>query len=181
MSDGMKRRDFLKVAGVSSAGAALVGCSTDEVERLIPYVTPPEEITPGVATWYSTVCGECPAGCGVWVKTREGRAIKLEGNPNHPISAGALCSRGHSSLQALYDPDRIEAGRKLEIAAQPPDLLRSAQNRASHREDLPSLGRRRTVALAPVPEPDATPPFEATQLLRDRGDSAIHPFSRFGE
>jgi anaerobic selenocysteine-containing dehydrogenase len=108
MSDGMKRREFLKVAGVSSAGAALVGCSTDEVERLIPYVTPPEEITPGVATWYSTVCGECPAGCGVWVKTREGRAIKLEGNPNHPVSGGALCSRGHSSLQALYDPDRLE-------------------------------------------------------------------------
>jgi anaerobic selenocysteine-containing dehydrogenase/Fe-S-cluster-containing dehydrogenase component len=108
MSDGMKRRDFLKVVGVSGAGAGLVGCSTDQVERLIPYVTPPEEITPGLATWYSTVCGDCSAGCGVWVKTMEGRAIKLEGNPNHPVSGGALCSRGHSSLQALYDPDRIE-------------------------------------------------------------------------
>jgi len=109
MSDGMKRRDFLKVLGVSGAGAGLVGCSTDQVERLIPFVTPPEEITPGVATWYSTACGECSAGCGVWVKTREGRAIKLEGNPNHPVSEGALCSRGHSSLQALYNPDRLES------------------------------------------------------------------------
>jgi anaerobic selenocysteine-containing dehydrogenase/Fe-S-cluster-containing dehydrogenase component len=106
MSDGIKRRDFLKVLGASGAGASLVGCSTDDVEKLIPYVVQPEEITPGVATWYTSVCGECSAGCGVWVKTREGRAIKVEGNPIHPVSQGALCARGHSSLQGLYDPDR---------------------------------------------------------------------------
>jgi anaerobic selenocysteine-containing dehydrogenase/Fe-S-cluster-containing dehydrogenase component len=108
MSEGIKRRDFLKVLGVTGAGAGLVGCSTDQVEKLIPYVVPPEDVTPGVATWYSTVCGECPAGCGVWVKTREGRAIKVEGNPNHPVSGGALCSRGHASLQGLYNPDRLK-------------------------------------------------------------------------
>ncbi len=107
MSDGMKRRDFLKVLGVSGAGAGLVGCSTDQVEKLMPYVVPPEDITPGVATWYSSVCGECSAGCGTWVKTREGRAIKVEGNPNHPVSGGALCARGHASLQGLYNPDRL--------------------------------------------------------------------------
>ena len=107
MNEGIKRRDFLRVLGVSGAGAGLVGCSTDQVEKLIPYVTAPEEITPGVATWYSTVCGECSAGCGAWVKTREGRATKLEGNPNHPISGGALCSRGQSAVQGLYDPDRL--------------------------------------------------------------------------
>ncbi len=107
MSEGIKRRDFLKVLGVTGAGAGLVGCSTDHVEKLMPYVTPPEDITPGVATWYSTACGECSAGCGVWVKSMDGRAIKLEGNPNHPISGGALCARGHSSLQALYNPDRV--------------------------------------------------------------------------
>jgi anaerobic selenocysteine-containing dehydrogenase/Fe-S-cluster-containing dehydrogenase component len=108
MSEGIKRRDFLKVLGVTGAGAGLVGCSTDKVNKLIPYVVPPEEITPGVATWYATACGECSAGCGVWVKTMEGRAIKLEGNPNHPVSGGALCSRGHAALQGLYDPDRLE-------------------------------------------------------------------------
>ena len=114
MSEGVKRRDFLKVLGVTGAGASLVGCSTDTVEKLIPYVTPPETITPGVATWYSTTCGECPAGCGIWVKTREGRAIKVEGNPNHPVSQGALCSRGHSTLQGLYDPDRLSSPMRRE-------------------------------------------------------------------
>ena len=104
MSNGIKRRDFLKVIGVSGAGG-VAGCS-GEVEKLLPYVVPPDDITPGVATWYTTVCGECPAGCGVWARTREGRVVKLEGNPNHPISQGALCQRGHASLQGLYNPDR---------------------------------------------------------------------------
>lgn len=106
MTDGIKRRDFLKVLGVGGAGATLTGCSTESVERLIPYVVPPEDITPGVATWYTTVCDGCSAQCGMWVRTREGRAVKLEGNPEHPVSGGALCSRGHASLQHLYNPDR---------------------------------------------------------------------------
>jgi molybdopterin-containing oxidoreductase family iron-sulfur binding subunit len=105
-ADGIRRRDFLKVVGVTGAGATLTGCSTAEVERLLPYVVASEEITPGIATWYTTVCGGCPAGCGMWVKTREGRAIKIEGNPAHPISQGGICSRGHATLQHLYNPDR---------------------------------------------------------------------------
>ncbi|MYC99922.1 MAG: 4Fe-4S dicluster domain-containing protein [Gammaproteobacteria bacterium] len=107
MSGGIQRRDFLRVVGASGAGATMFGCSTENVEKLIPYVVPPEEITPGVATWYASVCGECPAGCGVWVRTREGRAVKIEGNPEHPVSGGALCARGHSALQGLYNPDRL--------------------------------------------------------------------------
>ncbi len=107
MSDGIKRRDFLKVVGAGGAGATMFGCSTEQVEKLLPYVVPDEEITPGVSTWYTSVCGECPAGCGVWVRTREGRVVKVEGNPDHPVSGGALCSRGFSSVQGLYNPDRL--------------------------------------------------------------------------
>ena len=107
MSDGLKRRDFFKVLGAGGAGATVAGCSTGEIERLIPYVTPPEEITPGVATWYASTCGECASGCGVRVRTREGRAVMIEGNPDHPVSRGGLCSRGVSALQGLYNPDRL--------------------------------------------------------------------------
>jgi anaerobic selenocysteine-containing dehydrogenase/Fe-S-cluster-containing dehydrogenase component len=100
------RRDFLKVIGVTGAGATLGGCSTG-AEKLIPYVIPAEDIVPGVSTWYRTTCRECPAGCGLSVRTREGRAVKVEGNPLSPISHGRLCARGQASLQGLYDPDRI--------------------------------------------------------------------------
>ena len=107
MTDGIKRRDFLKVLGVSGAGATVTGCGPGEVEKLIPYVVQPEEITPGVATWYATTCGGCSAQCGMWVRTREGRAVKVEGNPDHPVSQGGLCARGHATLQHLYNPDRF--------------------------------------------------------------------------
>jgi molybdopterin-containing oxidoreductase family iron-sulfur binding subunit len=107
----LKRRDFLKLVGVTSAAAAGAGCLEfpPPPPRLYPYVTPPENVTVGVATYYATTCRECPAGCGLHVKTREGRAIKLEGNPNHPVNQGSLCARGQAALQGLYNPDRYTA------------------------------------------------------------------------
>src|SRR3712207_1416091 len=104
------RRRFLTVLGTTGAGAvALSGCSTDRVQRLIPYLVQAEDQVPGVATWYASSCAECPTGCGVHVRTREGRAVKLEGNPDHPINRGKLCSRGQASLQGLYNPGRIQS------------------------------------------------------------------------
>ncbi len=103
----IKRRDFLKVLGVTG-GAAATGCG-GSAENLLPYVVHPEEITPGVATWYATTCQGCSAQCGMWVRTREGKAVKLEGNPDHPVSQGGLCARGHASLNHLYNPDRFHA------------------------------------------------------------------------
>jgi anaerobic selenocysteine-containing dehydrogenase/Fe-S-cluster-containing dehydrogenase component len=107
MGADFTRRDFFKMLGAGGAAATLVGCGAEPPEKLIPYLVPAEEIIPGVAVWYATVCRECPAGCGVVIKTREGRAIKAEGNPVHPVNRGALCARGQASLQGLYNPDRI--------------------------------------------------------------------------
>jgi molybdopterin-containing oxidoreductase family iron-sulfur binding subunit len=104
----LSRRRFLKVLGAAGGGTvALAGCAGGEPERLIPYLIPPEDQIPGIATWYASTCRECPAGCGLHVKVREGRAIKLEGNPDHPVNAGKLCARGHAALQGLYNPDRV--------------------------------------------------------------------------
>ncbi len=106
---GVDRRHFLKVLGVTSAGvAALGGCSTERVGKLVPYMVQSEQQVPGEPTWYASTCAECDAGCGLHVKTREGRPIKLEGNPDHPVNAGRLCARGQAGLQALYNPDRLK-------------------------------------------------------------------------
>ncbi len=117
-TDGVKRREFLKVIGASGAAATLVGCASDKVEKLIPYVSSPDNTVPGVSSYYATTCRECAAGCGLIIETRDGRAIKAEGNPEHPVNQGALCARGQSALQGLYNPDRfrgpmIREGGKL--------------------------------------------------------------------
>jgi len=97
------------LAALALGTAALAGCSTDRVAKLVPYLVQSEDQVPGIPTWYASTCAECSAGCGLHVKTREGRPIKLEGNPEHPSNAGTLCSRGQAGLQALYNPDRLKA------------------------------------------------------------------------
>ena len=107
-TSGVKRREFLKVLGASGAAIAAAGCS-EPTGKLIPYLVSPDETVPGVSTYYATTCRECSAGCGMIAETRDGRAIKLEGNPEHPLNHGALCARGQSALQGLYNPDRLRA------------------------------------------------------------------------
>ena len=111
MTEHIDRRRFLKVLGVTGAGAAAVsacGIGPEPTERLIPYLIQPEDQIPGIATYYATTCRECAAGCGVHVRVREGRAVKLEGNPDSPINRGRLCSRGQAAIQGLYNPDRVQ-------------------------------------------------------------------------
>lgn len=112
LKEKVGRRTFLKVIGSATPAIAVSACSPIPPEKIIPYVIPPEDVIPGVSTWYATVCGECPSGCGALVRTREGRAVKVEGNPKHPINGGALCIRGQASLQGLYNPDRFQEPQK---------------------------------------------------------------------
>src|SRR5258708_8261897 len=102
----VSRRSFLKLAAASGAVAAIPGCKP-AARHLIPYVIPDENVIPGVPSFFATSCNECPAGCGVVARVREGRVIKLEGNPADPIGARALCARGQGALQGLYNPDRL--------------------------------------------------------------------------
>ena len=113
--DRVGRRAFLKVLGSAGPAAAAAACSPVPPERIIPFVVPPDDVVPGVATWYASVCGECPAGCGIRVRTREGRAVKVEGNPEHPVNRGGLCVRGQASLQGLYNPDRITGPHRRRV------------------------------------------------------------------
>ncbi len=99
---------YIGAGGIGVAGGVLYGEGVQrKVELLIPQVIPPEDYSPGVATWYNTVCNQCSAGCGISVRIREGKAKKIEGNPVHPVSRGRLCARGQAGLNVLYNPDRI--------------------------------------------------------------------------
>lgn len=117
----MERRDFIKLTAVTGTSATLAACGNPE-HQLIRFV-PDEELVPGVAEWKPSACPVCRAGCGVLVRVMEGEAEvvrdnqrgvirmglakKLEGNPAHPISQGALCPRGQAAIQLTYHPDRL--------------------------------------------------------------------------
>ena len=161
--DRVGRRTFLKVLGSAGPAAAAAACSPVPPERIIPFVVPPDDVVPGVATWYASVCGECPAGCGIRVRTREGRAVKVEGNPEHPVNRGGLCVRGQASLQGLYNPDRItgphrrrvtdaEAGRSV---LEPVAWEEAQQDLVDRLQALHEAGRGDRVALI-------TPPLTGT-------------------
>jgi anaerobic selenocysteine-containing dehydrogenase len=103
----MERREFIILTAAGTAGAlALQGCGTNP-EDLKPLYIANDRYTPGADYWRATVCRECPAGCGIIVRVRDGQANKIEGNPLHPISRGKTCARGQAGLNALYNPDRI--------------------------------------------------------------------------
>lgn len=101
----LDRRAFLKMVGFSLAVGALAGCRKP-VEKIIPYLNHPPELTPGVASWYATTCYGCSAGCGVLAKVLDGRPIKFEGNPDHRMSRGGLCAVGQGAILGLYDSSR---------------------------------------------------------------------------
>jgi molybdopterin-containing oxidoreductase family iron-sulfur binding subunit len=123
---GPDRRDFLRAAGFLFAGTALAGCQRTPTRYALPLVDPSEEIVPGRASYYASTCGACPAGCGALVKCRDGRPIKLEGNPDHPLSRGGLCAVGQASLLGLYDRLRprqpLHGGREVDWAAVDRDI-----------------------------------------------------------
>ena len=105
----LDRRSFLKSLGIIGGSSALSACTGAPPERLLAYLKPPREMTPGVASWYASVCRACPAGCGLLAKLREARPIKLEGNPHHPVNRGRLCPRGQTFLQGLYGRHRLKS------------------------------------------------------------------------
>src|SRR5213596_409595 len=143
----MKRRDFFKIVATTGAAAAAGGCQ-QATESILPLVVPNEHLVPGVASWFATVCRECPAGCGVIARNREGRVVKLEGNPDHPVNQGALCARGQAALQGLYHPDRFAGPRLRDGAALKPVNWDAAQKVVADKvADLRSAVKGQAIAL----------------------------------
>ena len=98
------RRDFLKALGFGLGAVTLAECQKTPVHKSIPYLVRPEEIIPGIPNYYTSTFN----GHSVLVKTREGRPIKIEGNPNCILSKGSLDAKGQASVLDLYDVSKLK-------------------------------------------------------------------------
>ncbi|MEK6552890.1 MAG: TAT-variant-translocated molybdopterin oxidoreductase, partial [Bacteroidota bacterium] len=108
---GISRRKFLALLSASAALTATACTGYRDKGEIIPYNKRPEEVFPGVANYYASTCNGCGQACGILIKTREGRPIKVDGNPDHPINKGKICAKGQASILDLYDPERLKAPR----------------------------------------------------------------------
>ena len=108
LPEGITRRDMMMLLGASLSLAGLAGCRRP-VEEIVPYVTAPEEIVPGIPRYYATTMPFRRSAYGLIVESHEGRPTKIEGNPSHPSTLGASSSRVQASVLGLYDPDRSQS------------------------------------------------------------------------
>ncbi|MGI9056177.1 MAG: TAT-variant-translocated molybdopterin oxidoreductase [Pyrinomonadaceae bacterium] len=109
--NGLSRRNFIKVMGASLAFAGLSGCVIQPAEKIVPFVTQPENMIPGKPLFYSTAMTLGGIATGLFAKSFDGRPIKVEGNPEHPGSLGATDVFAQASILGMYDPDRSQEVR----------------------------------------------------------------------
>lgn len=111
-SAGSSRRDFLKTLGFSVAAAAVVASCKRPVDKAIPYLVKPEEVTPGMANYYASSYFQANEYCSVLVKVRDGRPIKIEGNDLSSVSQRGTSARVQASVLDLYDDARFKTPLK---------------------------------------------------------------------
>ncbi|ACU02514.1 TAT-variant-translocated molybdopterin oxidoreductase [Pedobacter heparinus] len=99
------RRDFLKALGFGLGAVTLAACQTAPVHKAIPYVIKPEEVVPGIPNYYVSSFNGQP----VLVKTREGRPIKIEANPNAGVFNCGTDAQAQASVLDLYDVSKLKS------------------------------------------------------------------------
>ena len=161
----LTRRQFLKWAGVTGIGAVVFnGCRVPDHEIQVQSpVEMPEDLVTGRDNYYATAAQFGMASEGLLVRVMEGRAKKIEGNPDHPVNTGKHGIRAEALLQALYHPDRIRH-----------PLLRIAKGGPFRSIDW-AEGIQRLVAILGDHQPDQV--LLATPLLRGRAADVVQAFA----
>ncbi len=108
LNDPVSRRKFMGIMGASMALAGLASCRRP-VQKIVPYVVPPENLVPGMPQYYATSMAHGLSSYGLLVESHEGRPTKIEGNTLHPSSLGSTSAQMQATTLALYDPDRISS------------------------------------------------------------------------
>ncbi len=99
----ISRRGFLRSAGTTAIGSAIAGAGTPSIAAAKPV----EQPKIAGATNTTTICPYCAVGCGMIVSTKNGKVVRVEGDPDHPINEGSLCSKGAGLYQVANNENRL--------------------------------------------------------------------------
>ncbi|MHB8777317.1 MAG: molybdopterin-containing oxidoreductase family protein [Anaerolineales bacterium] len=117
MSRNLSRRDFLRMGGLAAGSAAALGALKNVMSAQAAPQVPTSLQTASEEKIVASTCHLCSAGCGILVRVADGKAVKLEGNPMHPINQGSLCPKGQAAPELLYNPDRLTSPMKRDRAS----------------------------------------------------------------
>ena len=107
------RRELLTVLGVAAGGGVLAYAPDAAVKAFrAAWGEDWVDVPVGPERWITSLCRQCPGGCGIRVRMVGDRPVKIEGNPFHPVTRGRLCPKGQTGLVSLNDPDRIQGPLK---------------------------------------------------------------------
>ncbi len=170
MTEGVSRRGFMGFTGASLAlaSASLSGCVRKPREHIVPLASRPEDLIPGKALYYATSARIAGGVLGLLVKSQDGRPVKIEGNPSHPMSRGSTSGFAQAEVLGLYDPDRSRHALHDGKPASPADVdaaitaIRDAARAASGQglailaEEIPSPTVQRLLGELKTELPSAT-------------------------
>jgi molybdopterin-containing oxidoreductase family iron-sulfur binding subunit len=121
------RRNFLKLAGYSAVLGTVLSSCEKPVQKAIPYLIKPEEITPGKADFYASTFFDGEEYCSILVKSRDGRPIKVEGNSLSSLTRGGTSARVQASVLSLYDDNRhkspVHEGKEISWEAADREII----------------------------------------------------------
>jgi anaerobic selenocysteine-containing dehydrogenase len=145
----ISRRRFLQLVTGSVAGLAYVKAGKGDVPS---YQQILDQWADETEEWVPSICEQCPGGCGVLARTVDGRVVKIEGNPLHPINEGTLCMKGNTDLQLLYHPERLKGplkrvGEKGAGQWEPIEWEEASQMVADGLNKLRAEGKSHTVGI----------------------------------
>lgn len=176
LATGLDRRQFLTLAGASLAFAGMSGCRFLPDQKVVPYVSQPEDLTPGLPLVFATSVLRGGYATGVLVTSREYRPVKLEGNPDHPASLGATDMYTQAELLNLYDPDRsqtvMEEGKLS-------DWGRFEQHMEAQLGNLPPSGEGLRILSTTVTSP--TLAHQMARLLKRYPGARWHQYEPCGK
>ena len=100
----LNRRTFLQASAAAGLAAAVESSAAEGLVKT--KAAPAARTIEGETKIVKTCCRACIHNCAVLAHVRNGRVVKLEGNPDYPMSHGSMCAKGLAGISALYHPNR---------------------------------------------------------------------------